>query len=182
LALGLLFGLVVLIIVIVVMPLISMTRDYQDHVEDLEFRLNRLQKVSAERKQLVARLEQQKSGDKSDETFLPTEAASLASADLQSKIKEAISNAGGELTSTQVIPEHDEEQFTRIGVKVRMNGSSPILKQVLYRFESAKPYLFVENLNIRPIRVPRNPNQKNQVMPDKLSIDFDVVAFMRRAP
>jgi general secretion pathway protein M len=98
---------------------------------------------------------------------------------LQTKIKEAVGNAGGELTSTQVIPERSEERFTRIAVKVRMNGSTEVLRQVLHAFESSTPYLFIENLNIRPIRMPRNPAAKNPQIPDKLSVDFDVVGYMQ---
>ncbi len=33
--------------------------------------------------------------------------------------------------------------------------------------------------NIRPIRIPRNPGAKNPQIPDRLSVDFDVVGYMR---
>jgi general secretion pathway protein M len=66
-----------------------------------------------------------------------------------------------------VIPEKNEENAVRIGVKIRLTGSSSMLRQVLQNFESGKPYLFIENLNIRPIRMPR------------LSVDFDVAGYMQ---
>ncbi|MBS1214897.1 MAG: ral secretion pathway protein [Proteobacteria bacterium] len=96
-------------------------------------------------------------------------------------IKESVTAAGGELISTQVIPERKEEQFTRIAVKVRMTGSTPVLRDVLHAFETRKPVLFVENLNLRPIRIiqPAGPGRKAGHVADKLSVDFDVVGFMR---
>jgi general secretion pathway protein M len=178
-ALGLLLGVIVLAYLAIVAPLIGLARQYGDTVEDLQFRLQRLQKVAAEKNDLVQKLEKIKAEGQDDEHFLARTTAALASAELQTQIKAAVSEAGGELTSTQVIPERNEERFTRVAVKVRMNGSTKVLREVLYNFESAKPLLFIENLNIRPIRMPRNPALKNPQIPDRLSVDFDVVGYMR---
>lgn len=179
LALGLLFGLVALLYLVMVAPLAGLAQEYNESAESAQFRLEKLRRVAAEKNSLIQRLEQVRADAQNDDSFLARTTAALASAELQTQIKQAVSEAGGELTSTQVIPEHHEERFTRVGVKVRMNGSTDVLKDVLYRFESARPFLFVENLNIRPIRMPRNPALKNQPMPDKLSVDFDVVGYMR---
>ena len=54
-----------------------------------------------------------------------------------------------------------------------------MLRQILHNFEAGKPYLFIDNLNIRPIRIPRNPNDKNQHFDDRLSVDFDVIGYMQ---
>jgi general secretion pathway protein M len=178
-ALGLLLAAIAVLYLAVVAPLTGLAREYGESIEDLQFRLQRLQKVAAEKNGLMRRLEKLKTQGQDDERFLTKNTAALASAELQTQIKEAVSEAGGELTSTQVIPERNEEHFTRIAVKVRMNGSTEVLREVLYTFESSKPYLFVENLNIRPIRMPRNPAAKNPQIPDRLSVDFDVVGYMR---
>jgi general secretion pathway protein M len=179
LALGLLAGLVLLVALAVVAPLMGMAADDQETVEDLQFRLQKFQKIAAEKPVLLDRLEKLKAQGQEDERFLPKSTAALASAQLQTQIKEAVGEAEGELTSTQVIPERTEERFTRVAVKVRMNGSTDVLREVLHSFESAEPYLFIENLNIRPIRVPRNPGAKNPQIPDRLSVDFDVIGYMR---
>ncbi len=178
-ALGLLFGVLILLYLAIAAPLIGLSREYGDSVDELQFRLRRLTKVAAEKEILLQRLGKIKAEGQQDDRFLARNTAALASAELQSQIKTAVGEAGGELTSTQVIPERNEESFTRVAVKVRMNGSTNVLRQVLHSFESAKPLLFVENLNIRPIRMPRNPAAKNPQIPDKLSVDFDVVGYMR---
>jgi general secretion pathway protein M len=96
-------------------------------------------------------------------------------------IKKMVTDAGGELISTQVIPERKEQQFTRIAVKVRMTGSTVALRDVLYALETGNPILFIENLNLRPIRIGqmRRPGAKAASVPDNLSVDFDVVGYMR---
>ena len=178
-ALGLLLGVIVLLYLAIAAPLISLAREYNDSIDDLQFRLAKLNRISAEKPALVQRLDSIRAEGQQDDRFLARDTAALASADLQTQIKTAVSEAGGELTSTQVIPERSEEGYTRIAVKVRMNGGTNVLRQVLHSFESAKPLLFIENLNIRPIRVPRNPAAKNPIIPDRLSVDFDVVGYMR---
>lgn len=178
-AISILASLFLILFLGVFAPLIDATSEARGRAEDMEFRLTRLKKIAAEKPRLMGLRQSLKESRQTDETFFPTETASLASADLQSHIKQSVTAAEGELISTQVIPEQTEDRFIRIGVKVRMNGSSPILKNVLYNFETAKPYLFIENLNIRPIRLPHLPGSKETSSPDKLSIDFDVIGYMR---
>ena len=173
------FGVLVLLYWAIAVPLIGLAGEYGESVDELQFRLGRLSKVAAEKEALVQRLDKIKAEGQQDDRFLARTTAALASAEMQTQIKTAVGEAGGELTSTQVIPERNEQGFTRVAVKVRMNGGTNVLRQVLHNFESAKPLLFVENLNIRPIRMPRNPAAKNPQIPDKLSVDFDVVGYMR---
>jgi general secretion pathway protein M len=178
-ALGLLLAVLGVLAFGVVAPLVGLSREYGESIEDLKFRLERLQKTASGKDALLQRLERMRAEGQNDTRYLEKNTAALASAELQTRIKQAVGDAGGELTSTQVIPERTEEQFTRIAVKVRMNGSTDVLRQVLHSFETAKPYLFIENLNIRPIRMPRNPAAKNPQIPDRLSVDFDVVGYMQ---
>jgi general secretion pathway protein M len=179
LALGILVGVIALFYLSAIAPVLDIAREYGETVDDLRFRLQRYQKVAAEKDNLLAKLEQIKAAGKQDERFIARDTAALASADLQSMVKEIVSQAGGELTSTQVIPERKEENFTRIAVKIRVNGSTDVLREVLHSIETAKPMLFVENLNIRPIRMPRNIAGKPSQPVDKLSFDCDVIGYMQ---
>ncbi len=122
-------------------------------------------------------MEEIKQNSSVSEQYISRDTAALASADLQSLIKETVNTSGGELISTQVTPEQQEDQLTRISVRVRMNGSTRVLRDVLHAIESAKPLLWVDNVNLRPIRMPLRPGQKGSA--DRLSIDFEVVGYMR---
>lgn len=178
-AIGLLMLVLLLGYFAVIYPLMGVKQEYQETLDDLRFKLEHLQQVASGREALAQRLEQIRALAKQNDAFMPTNTAALASADLQTRIKQVVSEAGGELSSTQVIPERNEENAVRVGVKIRMTGSSGVLRQVLQSFESGKPYLFIENLNIRPIRMPRNPRDKNPVIEDRLSVDFDVAGYMQ---
>jgi len=178
-AVGILILALVLGYLVLIYPLMQIKQEYQDEVDNLRFKLQKLQQVAGGREALTQRLESIRELARQNDAFLPTNTAALASADLQTRIKQVVSEAGGELSSTQVIPERNEENAVRVGVKIRMTGSSEVLRQVLQNFESKKPYLFIENLNIRPIRMPRNPRDKNPIIEDRLSVDFDVSGYMQ---
>jgi general secretion pathway protein M len=160
-------------------PLIRTSYSAYERARALQFRLDRLKLTVAERKPLTEMRDSLKTKNRSDESFFATAPVALASAELQNQIKRTITEAEGELSSTQVIPEHTDEQFTQIGVKVHMSGDTQVLRRVIYTFETAKPYLFIENINIRPIRSPKAQNGQTQTATDKLAVDFDVVGFMR---
>jgi general secretion pathway protein M len=180
-AVGLLVAVLAVLYLVVFMPFFSVESEYADTIDDLQFRLQRFRRVAAEKDYWLNRLDEIKRASQQEERFISRDTAALASADLQSMIKDAVTGAGGELISTQVIPERKEEQFTRIAVKVRMTGSTQVLRDVLYGFETRKPVLFIENLNLRPIRIiqPVGPGRKPGRVADKLSVDFDVVGYMR---
>jgi general secretion pathway protein M len=180
-ALGLLIVVVLIAFLGILGPLIAIGNGYRDRLEELEFKLQKMRNIAAEKDFWLNRLEEIKKQGKTEGRLIARDTAALASADLQTLIKESVTRAGGELISTQVIPERKEEQFTRVAVKLRMTGSTPVLRDVLHSFESGHPILFVENLNIRPIRIsqPTLPGRKPGKVTDKLSVDFDVVGYIR---
>lgn len=180
-ALGLLLVAVLAVYFLLFAPFFAVSGDYSERIDDLEFKLQKLRRTAAEKDLWLKRLEEIKQQSESEGRLISRETAALASADLQTQIKDAVNRVGGELISTQVIPEHKEEQFTRVAVKLRMTGSTQMLRDVLHSFEANKPLLFVENLNIRPIRnmQPQLPGRKPPKVADKLSVDFDVVGYMR---
>lgn len=180
-ALGLLIGLVLIIILGILGPLYAIGNGYREQIDELQFKLQKMRKIAGEKDYWLNRLVEIKKQGKTEGRLIARDTAALASADLQTLIKEAVNKAGGELISTQVIPEHKEDQFTRVAVKLRMTGSTQVLRDVLHAFESGHPILFVDNLNIRPIRIsqPVLPGRKPGKVADKLSVDFDVIGYIR---
>lgn len=176
-ALGLLAVALGLVYVAVIGPLIDLQRHYAESVDDLEFRLARYRKVAAEKGYWTRRVQEIKQNSSVSEQYISRDTPALASADLQTLIKDTVNTSGGELISTQVTPEQQEDQLTRISVRVRMNGSTRVLRDVLHAIETAKPLLWVDNVNLRPIRMPLRPGQKG--VADRLSIDFEVIGYMR---
>ncbi len=178
-ALGLLGVLILFVILIVIAPLINAGLDYNETKQDLAFRLKRYKEVIASKDKVQANAENVKKQYVEQEYFNTRETEALASADLQKFIKTAISTAGGQLTSTQVLPSKTEEDITRITVKVRMNGTIEHLRRVLYDIEMSKPLMLVEEMDIRPVRGRRNRKTRKIEPSNKMNVNFQVVSFMR---
>ena len=175
-AVALLVLAILILIGAIIYPPMSLRQEYLENLERLRVKLAKTNKVIALKEPLTQRLDHIKHLSSNNESFLPTTTAALASAELQTKIKQVVTEAGGEVASTQAILEKPEENVTRVGVKVRLAGSTSILRNVLHAFEAGKPALFIDNLNIRPIRAPGRPGEGFE---DKLSVDFDVIGYMQ---
>jgi general secretion pathway protein M len=184
LALGLLAAVIGLFFVALILPVMEMRAEYDASIENSVFRLQHMNALVAKK----AFWEEQRSRVKGEfireHQFFSGETPALASAEMQAHIGEVIREAKGELTSTQVLPDEKEEQFSRITVKVRMTGSSRTLRKVLYYFKAtyfsaSMPALFVKSINIRAIRVNRTLSGGGAAPAvEKMSIDFDVVGYM----
>lgn len=179
LAVALLFLVAIIFYLVAVLPVTTAIKSNNDAIDDLEFRLQRMKKIKAGEPQLLQRLEQVQQQQAQNKHFSDRKTAALASADLQKFIKNTVVDAGGRLTSTQVVPAETEDQFVRIAIKVRMSGNSDILRNVLYEIENRRPMLIVDNLNLRPIRGRRDPKTRKLLPSDQLNVNLDISGYMR---
>lgn len=179
LAVSLLIVVIGLFYVVAVMPVLAIADNYQESIDDLEFRLERDKRLALQKDSVLKQVKEIKKQQASSNNFISRESTALASADLQKKVKSTITEAGGDLTSTQVIPGREEERFVRIGIKVRMSGNVEVLKSVLYELEAATPMLMIDSLNIRSVKRRRNRKTRRLEPSDKLNINFEVIGYMR---
>ena len=179
LALGLLLFVFLLIIIVAIVPLVSMGLDYYEQKQELTFRLQRSKQIVARKQTVVEDIKNIKQHYQQQNYFSTQNTVALASADLQKFIKSTISNAGGQLTSTQVLPSISENGFKRISVKVRMSGDADILRSVLYEIESSVPVMIIDQIDIRPVRGKRNRKTRKIEPSSKLNINFQATGFMR---
>ena len=179
LALGLLLFVFMLIIIVAIVPLVSTGLDYYQQKQELTFRLQRSKQIVARKQAVLEDIKNIKQQFQQQNYFSTQNTVALASADLQKFIKATISSAGGQLTSTQVLPSTSENGFKRISVKVRMSGDVEILRSVLYEIESAVPVMIVDEIDIRPVRGKRNRKTRKIQPSSKLNINFQATGFMR---
>jgi general secretion pathway protein M len=178
-SLGLLVVTLLLIVFIVIMPLVSTGLDYHQQKQELIFRLQRAQQLVARKDQVKDDIEQIKRQYQQQNYFSTSSTVALVSADLQKFIKSVISQAGGQLTSTQVLPSSSEDSFIRVTVKVRMSAEIEALRSVLHEIESSVPMMIVDQIDIRPVRGKRNRKTRKIDPSNKLNINFQVASFMR---
>lgn len=184
LALGLLFLVLLLFVLGVLMPLLSNGLAYYDEKNDLLFRLQRQQKIAARKDSGKEELEAVKQQFQEQGYFSNRDTEALASADLQNIVKTAVTDAGGQLTSTQGLPGKIESGFNRVAVRVRMTGNMETLRAVLSGFARTVPVLIIDQIDITPVRGARSrPNMPgNKIEPTaQLNVSFQVVSFMRVA-
>ncbi|MDS4019177.1 MAG: type II secretion system protein GspM [Candidatus Competibacter sp.] len=128
--------------------LLGSYRYYQTQVEQLQGRLEQLQRMAASREpiqQLIARIEQDHGVAA---RYLPQSVPALAAADLQQRVKAVVEAAGGTLRSTQALPPVEEGSAVKVTVSATLSGDTDSLRKILYDLESQTPLLFVDNLEV----------------------------------
>jgi general secretion pathway protein M len=183
LAVGLLFIVVLVFVLAILTPLISNGLTLYDEKNDLQFRLQRQQKIYARKDSVAKNLDSIKAQFQEQSFFSARDTEALASADLQNTIKTAVTDAGGQLTSTQGLPGKSENDFIRVSVRVRMTGTIETVRTILETLSAASPVLIVDQIDIAPIRTsrPNRPNIKSTESAAQLNVSFQVVSFIRGA-
>ena len=156
---------------------------YQDNISQLQDRLQRYENMLSMREDLEERLQQIKQDNSIDVYYLQQSSSVLAAADLQQQVKSAVENNGGNLVSTQILPVSDEGMFSKVAIRVQMTGDTEALQKTLYDLESARPLLFIDDLQVRgqPIRQ-RNPNDRNEItLRIQLTTQFELSGYIRRS-
>jgi len=110
---------------------------------------------------------------------LAQESEPLAAAALQERVKSAVTNSGGTLTSTQVLPTELEQGFKRIIVNVRMSVSIDALQRVLYALEKDLPYLLADNIVILSRSNRKRRRKTAAAAVDLLDVRLNLYGFMR---
>lgn len=180
LALGLLALVLLVFVLLVVMPIISKALELNESKHALAFRLQQYQRVLATKDAVAENLEQIKQAYSEQGYLNSRETSALASAEMQEFIKKTIVEAGGQLSSTQVLPVSTKNEFTRITISVRMTGNSEALRSVLYNIETSAPLIVIDQIDVRPMRGIRNRKTRQIEPSNELNVNFQTVSFMRK--
>jgi general secretion pathway protein M len=178
-------GLAVLLLLIVVMtvlvamvfPIIDSLADADRSNEEYRKALAHSRRLEFDLKNLAAQLVELRQVQSSQSGFLQGANESLATAQLQNRIKNLVETGGGELRSTQVLPVRDEGKFRRIIVRGQMAANTAALQRIFYDIESASPYLILDNIDIRARPSPR----LQDAFPEDTMLDvrFDLYGYVR---
>jgi general secretion pathway protein M len=180
LAVGLLIAVIGFISFVIIMPLVNQGLALNEEKTTLGFRFEQYERILSRKQSVLDEMENLKS-QIADQNYLSTQnTTALASAELQEMIKQAINDAGGQLSSTQGLPVVTKNNFQRIPINVRMTGNSEVLRAVLHKIETSAPLVVIEQIDIRPMRGVRN-KVTHQIDPsNELSVNFQAVSFMKK--
>ncbi len=141
--------------------------------------------VGAEVEQLESQLKVARANRNADGGFINGDSVELAGADMQERIKAIVEDGGGRLKSSQMLAVEEQDSARRLGVRINLAGDVDALQKMLYDFEAAKPYFFIDQLNIQAsrwaVQQARRRRARRRGNPAELQIRFDVYAYMRPA-
>ncbi len=176
LALAILAAIVALLWLFVVLPVTAKFDTYDESMAQSEELLARYLRMSGARADLEAALEETRRDQASVSGFLTGASIQWVAADLQNKLKRLINANGGELNSIQMLPQEAENGFHKVAMRVVMTGDTETLRRVIYTIETANPYLFLDNLDIRAQRKRTQKNENRAA--EKLQVRYDVYGYM----
>ncbi|CAK0753822.1 general secretion pathway protein M [Gammaproteobacteria bacterium] len=106
----------------------------------------------------------------------------LAGADLQGRIQQAVTGHGGEILSTQVLGIEEDKGLWRIPVRFRANLTVEGLTGALYQIEGGKPLVMVRQITLNGMRgmVQQRPGGPKGQSDTRLDINAEFVGFMRK--
>lgn len=180
-AIGLLLAVITLVLVLLLWPWYDQIASAKQEINDLVFRIQRYARVIDSRDEVFQKVEISKNVINSLGYFNTQPTPALAEAELQTYIKNVIVAAGGELASTQVLGQSEEDELIHIAVNVRLSGDMNMLRSMLYQLETAKPLMIIEEIDLRPIRGVRNPTTGQLEDSGTVSVNLQVATYMRKS-
>ncbi len=184
LAIGLLVLVIATFAALVLTPLLGKGMELSEEKETLEFKLQQYERILATKDSVTQALENLREQHDQQGYFNTQETDALASAEMQEFIKKTIVDAGGQLSSTQVVPasSNNKLDFDSIDVRVRMTATSEQMRTILYQIETSAPFVVIDQIDIRPLRGNRNAVTRQLDAGNLLSVNFQAVSFMRKKP
>ena len=180
LAVGLLVAAAAIALSIVVVPLWSLHKHYDDAIADLNDRIERYRRIAAQAPEYRKALDAIRAKD-GRRFFLKNTAPNLAGAELQEQVRAAIEGNGGRITTSQNQGPKDDGRFRQITVTVQFFASTPALQRILHALEAQPPYLSVESMTMRPLNAFRGfkpaPGQEPEI-----NVQLDVAGFAFAEP
>jgi Type II secretion system (T2SS), protein M subtype b len=158
-----------------VQPLLSERHENSERIESLTFQLNRFSNTSMKIDLIRDEIKQLKLQNSDTKGFLKNNTPAVVAADLQKKFKELIKSNGGNLVSTHVVKQKNQDIYQKITIKTHIKANIETLNNVLYKLTSNNPLLFTENIMIQKRTVNKKKSSQNN---DLLEIRFDVSGFI----
>lgn len=176
-AIGLFVFVAAVLVVLAVLPTLQAYDDTEFALARAKAQAAAFQRVAGSRAAYEARLEELRARESASQVYLQGETDALATARLQDQVSGVIERHGGTVRSIQILPGEDDEEFRRVSVRVQFTGTTASLFQAVYSLETARPFVFIDNLDVRNRRSRRRANQ--QTDDPALSVTLDLSGFVR---
>ncbi|MEE8622980.1 MAG: type II secretion system protein GspM [Alphaproteobacteria bacterium] len=163
--------------VLLVAPVTEKFEGYGRSISHSRELLVRHLQIAAQRARLETELEELRRAQSSTGRFLEGGGIELVAAEAQNKVKNLIDANGATLKSTQILPAQEKDNFRKLTIRVTMSADTEALQKIFHALETANPYLFLDNIDIRARR--RRARRGRSVSQGELQIRFDLYGYMR---
>lgn len=185
-AIAILIALIAGAYLVLLAPVLDDYREYKANIDQSRELIARYQARRPDIADLEMQVKRLSSNSSFSDAFLRGKNASLAAANLQGRIDRLVKSLNGKLTSAQSIPTQDKEAFQKVIVRAQVILTTDAMRRLLHRLESARPYLFLDNVVIRKApQIRRRINRNNrsgirqqQEDTDQLDVRFDVYGYL----
>ena len=110
----------------------------------------------------------------------------MVAAELQSSVSGIVKRNQGDLLSIQILRGQQEGPLQTAPVRVQFSAELEAVMDILYDLESARPYLFIDNLQVRTGRVARRVRTVRgrgaEPIVEQLFVICDVYGYVRGEP
>ena len=120
-------------------------------------------------------LEQQRQAELALGEFLPGDSELAVQANLQTTLTGLAQASGVRIRSARKLPERERAPFKLVGMGLNLTTDIANVQKILYAIETARPYLFVESLDISPLGGANPPPGQRM-----LEVRLDVFAAPQR--
>lgn len=179
LALALLVVAVGAVWVLAVAPVTARYEAYERSIAQSQELLARHLRIAAARDELESQLQELRRAHAASGRFLDGGSIELVAAEVQNKVKTLIDAHGASLKSMQALAPEEVGGFRKVTVRVNLTGDTQALQKIFYAVETANPYLFLDNVDVRSRRPLARRGQA--ASESDLQIRFDVSGYMRSA-
>lgn len=170
---GLTLLLPILLYLNVLLGLLGLRFEYQGEISDLQPRIARLQGL-IDNEDALRQSAGQVDARLAELGYPATEDANAVAATLQADVRQLFSEAGLEVSNSQVLPTRQEERFDLMAIKLTASGDMSALDAALIGIAAFRPMLLVESLDVFPARGQR---QRGEPEGQQVTAVFQLLAL-----
>ncbi len=161
----------------IVSPVLAAYRNAEESLVETRGLVERYEGLALGKAVHQDRLEELRIRQTGTGSYLSGATDALAAAELQERIRGLVIRHGGQLRSIQNLPARSDGGFRGIAVRVQFSANLSSFHLLLYELESEKPFVFVDNLDVRNRRGNRQAALEN--LDPQLMIRFDLSGYLR---
>ena len=177
LALVLVAGFLALAYLSAVRPLVALYADMADELSDLSVQRARLQAIESELPRLQAAVDEMRRRADERSLLLAEPSDAVAAAAVQTRLQALAGAEGVEVSSVESFAPKVQDGFRRVGVRAVITCDLTALTGIVRALSSARPPLFIENLDIRNNGIVAKPSATVAAAAPALNVSFDVYGF-----